>query len=151
MYVSDILRVKGHALFTVAPDMRLIDAVHTMVDHEIGSLIVMEQGRLAGMLTFHEILCLLHASRGNLGDTTVRDVMDGHPLACSPDTGMDDVRRMMVDNHVRYLPVMDGSTLMGVISFFDIAKTVVEQQGFENKMLKAYIRDWQGDDREAAD
>jgi len=52
------------------------------------------------------------------------------------------VRRMMLERHTRYLPVLDNRTLMGVISFYDVAKAVVEEQSFENKMLKAYIRDW---------
>jgi CBS domain-containing protein len=58
------------------------------------------------------------------------------------ETEMDEVRRMMLEQHVRYLPVMDDTTLMGIISFYDVAKAVVEAQSFENTMLKAYIQDW---------
>ena len=68
--------------------------------------------------------------------------MDDHPLTCTPETDVNEVRRMMLEHHVRYLPVMESRTLMGVISFYDVAKAVVEEQGFENRMLKAYIRDW---------
>jgi CBS domain-containing protein len=64
------------------------------------------------------------------------------PLICTPETDLDEVRRMMLEQHARYMPVMDGTVLMGVISFYDVAKTVVDSQNFENKMLKAYIRDW---------
>jgi hypothetical protein len=53
---------------------------------------------------------------------------------------------MMLGRHARYMPVLNGRTLMGVISFYDVAKTVVEAQDFENRMLKAYIRDWPGDE-----
>jgi CBS domain-containing protein len=68
--------------------------------------------------------------------------MDDHPLTCTPETEIDEVRRMMLGRHARYMPVLDGKTLMGVISFYDVAKTVVDAQDFENRMLKAYIRDW---------
>jgi hypothetical protein len=68
--------------------------------------------------------------------------MEREPLTCTAETDLDDVRRMMLDKHVRYLPVMEGTTLMGVISFYDVAKAVAEAQSFENNMLKAYIRDW---------
>ena len=68
--------------------------------------------------------------------------MDDHPLTCTSETDLDEVRRMMLDRHARYLPVLDKKMLMGVISFYDVAKAVVESQNFENKMLKAYIRDW---------
>ena len=72
----------------------------------------------------------------------VRSAMDDHPLTCTLETDMDEVRRMMLNNHARYMPVMDSRMLMGVISFYDVAKAVVDSQNFENKMLKAYIRDW---------
>ena len=55
---------------------------------------------------------------------------------------MDELRRLMVEHHQRYLPVMDGTTLMGVVSFHDVAKAVLEEQSFENRMLKNYIRNW---------
>ncbi|MBN4836592.1 CBS domain-containing protein, partial [Enterobacter hormaechei] len=64
------------------------------------------------------------------------------PLTCTPDTEIDEVRRMMLNRHARYMPVMTQKTLMGVISFYDVAKAVVDGQDFENRMLKAYIRDW---------
>ena len=55
---------------------------------------------------------------------------------------MDELRRLMVDRHQSYLPVMDGNTLLGVVSFHDVAKAVLEEQSFENRMLKNYIRNW---------
>ena len=82
-----------------------------------------------------------------MGTTLVRTAMDDAPLTCTMETDMDEVRRMMLERHARYMPVMDNKMLMGVISFYDVAKTVVDSQNFENKMLKAYIRDWpEGDD-----
>ncbi|MCG5076984.1 CBS domain-containing protein [Paraburkholderia tagetis] len=142
MRVSDILKVKGNTLFTVTPDTSLHDAVNIMAEHDIGSLVVMEYGDLVGMLTFREIILTLSAHGGSVGTATIRKVMDDHPITCTPETDIDEVRRMMLEHHVRYLPVMDKRTLMGVISFYDVAKAVVEAQGFENKLLKAYIRDW---------
>lgn len=142
MKVSDILRVKGGTLFTASPEQRLVDAVAAMAERDIGSLVVMNHGELAGMLTFREVMQALAANGGALGATTVRSVMDDHPLTCTPETEIDEVRRMMLGRHARYLPVMSQRTLMGVISFYDVAKAVVEGQDFENRMLKAYIRDW---------
>ncbi|MEY2804645.1 MAG: hypothetical protein RL657_1981 [Pseudomonadota bacterium] len=142
MQVSDILRVKGHTLYTVSPEQPLMDAVHAMSEKDIGSLVVMDHGRLVGMLTFREVIQELVRDQGSLGSTPVRAAMVKDPLLCTPDTDLDAVRRMMLEQHARYMPVMDGAVLMGVISFYDVAKTVVDSQNFENKMLKAYIRDW---------
>ena len=133
MKVSDILRVKGGTLFTVAPDEPLSSALNVMSQHDIGSLVVINAVVNNG---------------GTLGDTRVRDVMDTSPLICSPHTELDDVRRMMLGRHARYMPVLADKTLMGVVSFYDVAKAVVDSQDFENRMLKAYIRDWPVDSRD---
>ena len=142
MKVSDILRVKGGTLFTVSPDQPLAEAVTTMSERDIGSLVVMDHGELTGMLTFREVIQAIVRNNGTLGTTLVRSVMDDHPLTCTPETEIDEVRRMMLGRHARYMPVMSQRTLMGVISFYDVAKAVVDGQDFENRMLKAYIRDW---------
>ena len=143
MKVSDILHVKGNTLYTVAPETKLQVAVQTMAEYDIGSLVVMEYGELVGMLTFREIIKVLAKGHGTVGEgTTIRKVMDDHQLTCTLETDVNEVRRMMLERHARYLPVLDNRTLMGVISFYDVAKAVFEEQNFENKMLKAYIRDW---------
>jgi CBS domain-containing protein len=142
MKVADILRVKGTTLYTVQPDEPLSSATQTMAEKDIGSLVVMASGQLVGMLTFREVIQCIVKNGGEIGSALVGKAMDDEPLTCTPDTEIDDVRRMMLDHHARYLPVMDDKVLMGVISFYDVAKAVVDSQNFENQMLKAYIRDW---------
>ena len=150
MKVHDILRVKGSTLFTVTPETGLQSAVLVMSDHDIGSLIVMEGDKLVGILTFREVIQALAKSHGKLDGLQVRSVMNEKPLTCNMETEIDEVRRMMLVDHARYLPVVDQKMLMGVISFYDVAKSVVEAQDFENTMLKAYIRDWPEDTQKAA-
>ena len=147
MKVSDILRVKGGTLYTVTPDEQLGEAVKTMAERDIGSLVVMDHGDLIGMLTFREVILAVVKNGGSVGNTIIRGVMDDHPLTCTPDTEIDEVRRMMLERHARYMPVLTQRTLMGVISFYDVAKAVVDSQDFENRMLKAYIRDWPVDEQ----
>jgi CBS domain-containing protein len=142
MKVVDILRVKNGTLFTVSPDESLGEALTAMAERDIGSLVVMEHGDLVGMLTFREAISAVVKNGGSVGTTIVRTVMDDHPLTCTPETEIDEIRRMMLGRHARYMPVLNGRTLMGVISFYDVAKAVVDGQDFENRMLKAYIRDW---------
>ena len=142
MKVSDILRLKGNTLYTASVNDPLSDAIQTMAEKDIGSLVVMEHGDVVGMLTFREVIVAIVNNGGTAGSTLVRSVMDDAPLTCTMETDMDEVRRMMLDRHARYMPVMDKKMLMGVISFYDVAKAVVDSQNFENKMLKAYIRDW---------
>ena len=149
MKVSDILRVKGNTLYTVTPDEPLARSIDVMAEKDIGSLVVMDHGDLVGMLTFREVILCIVKNGGAVGATLVRSAMDDHPLTCTAETDLDEVRRMMLDRHARYMPVMERRMLMGVISFYDVARAVVDSQNFENKMLKAYIRDWPGGEEEA--
>ncbi len=143
MKVSDILRVKGDSpMFTITPLEPLALALKTMAERDMGSLVVMDHDELAGMLTFREVIQAIHRNGGEVGESTVRSAMDDHPLTCSPDTELDEVRRMMLESHARYMPVIGNRKMLGVISFYDVAKAVVDSQNFENKMLKAYIGDW---------
>ena len=142
MKVSDILRFKGTTLFTATPNTSLTAAVQIMSEKDIGSLVVMERSTLVGILTFREVINTLAKGHGNVGQATVGSVMEKSPMTCTSEMDLDEARRIMLDQHMRYLPVLDGDTLNGVISFYDVAKAVVEAQGFENNMLKAYIRDW---------
>ena len=142
MQVSDILRVNGNTLYTAQPEQSLMDAVSFMAEKDLGSLVVMDKGQVVGMLSFREVIKKIVGNGGQVGASTVGDAMDKQPPSCSPTTEIDEVRRMMLGHHARYLPVLDGTMLMGVISFYDVAKAVVDAQNFENKMLKAYIRDW---------
>jgi CBS domain-containing protein len=150
MRVSEILKVKGTTLFTVSPNTMLSHAVMVMAENDIGSLVVMDRGQLAGMLTFREVIEVLAQRQREertgptppVSEISVAEVMNPTPSVASPFMDVNDLRRLMLDNHQRYLPVMDDITLMGVVSFHDVARAVFEEQSFENRMLKAYIRDW---------
>jgi CBS domain-containing protein len=113
-----------------------------MAQHDIGSLVVMDHGRMAGMLTFAEVLKALAERRGSLGSLAVAEIYDQDPLTAQPGLDVTELRRVMLERHARYVPVMDGTTLQGVVSFHDVAKAVYEEQSFENRMLKSYIKNW---------
>jgi CBS domain-containing protein len=142
MQVKEILRVKGNRLLSIEPSGRAVDAVKTMARENLGSLVVMEQGRMVGMLTFHELLRAIAAKGGALGEMRVNDMMVQDPVTATPDMEVNDLRRTMLESGARYLPVMQDGKLLGVISFRDVAKAVLEEQDFENKMLKGYIKNW---------
>jgi len=142
MQVREILRVKGGTLYTVVPQQPLTFAVDSMAEYDVGSLVVMDAGKMVGILTFREVLQALRGKVASAENLTVGDVMVADPVTAFPDMEANDLRRLMIEKRSRYLPVLDGDTLMGVISFLDVAKAVLEEQGFENKMLKSYIKNW---------
>jgi CBS domain-containing protein len=142
MLVSEILRIKGNTLFTTTPDGLVLEAVQAMAEHDVGSKVVMSQGKMVGMLSFREVLSALAKSGGALGSLKVSDVMQADPFVANLKMDVMELRRIMLERHARYVPVIDDGTLMGVISFHDVAKAVYEEQSFENKMLKGYIKNW---------
>jgi CBS domain-containing protein len=150
MEVKEVLKVKGSRLFTVRPETPLSEAVIMMADNDIGSAIVMVEDKLAGMLTFREVLVILakRQTERRVGPTPpiaeilVLEAMDRDPPTATPDMDVDELRRMMVDSHTRYVPVMEADKVVGIVSFHDVAKAVLEERNLENKLLKAYIKDW---------
>lgn len=150
MKVSDILRSRTRAPFTVHPETPLSQCVISMADEDLGSLVVMDGDRLAGLLTFREVIQVLAQRQKELrkgptppvAELRVRDVMNPTPLCTTPDVELHDLRALMIRQHQRYLPVLEDGALIGVLSFHDVARSVFEEQAFENRMLKSYIGDW---------
>ena len=142
MFIRDILNLKGSTIFSIAPGGKVSDAVKVMVANDIGSLVVMDAGRMTGVLTFREVLKALDAQGGDLGALEVGAVMVKDPVCGSPGDSIDHLREVMTRNHIRYLPVREGEALLGVISFHDVAKAVIKETSFENRLLKRYIKNW---------
>lgn len=153
MKVSEILKVKGSTLYTVSPDAMLSKCVITMAELDIGSLVVIDRGAVVGIITFREVIRVLAKRQQEhrtgptppVAEINLREVMNADPLIVTPDMEVNDLRRTMLETRQRYFPVVDGKVLLGVISFHDVARAVLEEQSFENRMLKAYIRDWPAD------
>jgi CBS domain-containing protein len=153
MKVANLLKTKGDALFTVTPKTRLSAAVITMADQDIGSIVVMEGAELKGIITFREVLRVLarRQMENRLGPTPpvaellCEQVMISRPALATPGMEMDELRELMLSQRQRYLPVVEGKTLVGVVSYHDVMRSENEQQKFENSMLKAYIADWPED------
>ena len=141
MQVREILRVKGAALFTARPQQTLASAIDMMAEQDVGSLVVMDGGRMVGMLTFREVMLALRQQACSTG-LTVGDVMVADPVTAYPAMEVNALRQLMIERHSRYLPVIEDGTLLGVISFLDVAKAVLEEQSLENRMLKNYIKNW---------
>ena len=141
MQVKEILRVKGNRLLSIEPSERAAQAVRVMAEQNLGSLVVIERGRMVGMLTFQEIMEALAARNGELGALEVGEIMERDPVSATPTMEVNDLRRAMLESGARYLPVLEDDKLLGVISFRDVAKAVLEAQDLENKMLKGYMKE----------
>jgi len=139
MLIRDILNVKGGAIHTIHASQPLSAALALMVRLDIGSLVVVEEAGMAGLLTFREVLRALDAPQASLSRTMVREIMDPDPVCGRLSDTIDDLRQIMTDRHIRYLPVKEGDKLVGIISFHDVAKAVILETGMENRLLRRYI------------
>jgi CBS domain-containing protein len=150
MQVKEVLRIKGSTLFTTTPESPLSDGVMTMADNDIGSLMVMDEGKLVGVLTFREVIAVLAKRQKErragptppIAEIKVGEAMYSDPFVTDPEMDLDELRSLMLEKHARYVPVMQGETVLGVISFHDVARAVLEERSFENRMLKGYIKNW---------
>lgn len=147
MRVSDILRAKNRIPLSVHPDTLLSQCVITMADEDLGSLVVLDGHTVVGLLTFREVILVLAQRQKELrcgptppvAELKVRDVMNSKPICTAPDVELNDLRALMISHHQRYIPVLDKSELIGVLSFHDVARTVFAEQEQENRLLKSYI------------
>ena len=143
MKVFEILELKEKTIFSIKPSVNIGEAIKTMAQNDIGSLMVIENDDLVGKLTFREILNFIGKNFDNFSNLLVKDVMSSNPMTVQDNIGIDDVRKIMIENHIRYLPVTnDKNKLQGVISFHDIAKAALKMADYENKLLKKYIKNW---------
>ena len=116
MRIREILNLKGDTIYSIAPSGLLAEAVSLMVKHDVGSLVVLSDGAMVGMVTFREVLAALDAASGSLGRHTVEEVMVKDPVCGKPDDTIDHMRSLMTDLHVRYLPIMeDGPPARGLV------------------------------------
>ena len=146
MLVQEILKLKGNVLYTTHSGASMAQAVEALTEHDAGSLVVMDGGEMTGLITFREVLQAVGKTKGDLSAMTVANFMVAQPIVARPDMPIEAVRELLVNHHQRYVPVMDGKVLMGVVSFMDVAKAVLEEQGFENRMLKNFIKNWPVED-----
>ena len=147
MSMREILASKNSGeIYSIAPDRPVLEAVTFMGLHDIGSLVVKDGDKMVGLLTDRDIVRCLRNANCNLSGTLVRDVMVGSPVVGHPNDTADQVRRMMTDSHISHLPVVDENGLVGIISFYDVARSALSNAEFENKLLKRYIKDWPEDD-----
>ena len=143
MLIREVLSIKGDsANITIDPEALIADAVNRMVDNDIGSLLVIHDGALVGFITERDILHGMHAHGCSLCEVKVGDLMEKEPVVATLDDSVDYARDVMTKSRISHLVVLDGSKLVGVISFHDVARACLKEANFENALLKRYIKNW---------
>lgn len=137
--VNDLLRDKPSEIWTVAPDDSVYDALQLMADKNVGAVLVLEGGRLVGLLSERDYARKLALENRTSRDTSVRDVMTQRVAIVSPNKDIEECMALMTDKHVRHLPVMDNDKLVGLVSIGDLVKGVIAEKKFMIEQLEQYI------------
>jgi CBS domain-containing protein len=137
--VKEILRGKGHHVWSVKPDATVYDALKLMDEKNLGAVLVMEGDRLAGLLSERDYARKV-ALRGRTSrETLARDIMTERVTCVFLDQTAEECMALMTEKRVRHLPVLEGDRVVGIISIGDVVKTIIDENQFIIEQLEHYI------------
>jgi len=137
--VQQLLMDQPIALWTIAPGASVLDALKQLSDAGIGALLVMEQGKLVGILSERDYARKVILAGKSSKDTLVRDIMTANVLCVKPETTNEECMALMSQKHIRHLPVVSGKEVIGMLSMRDLVADILEEREFTIKQLENYI------------
>ena len=138
--LSQLLQSKGREVYSIAPGASVLDAVRLMAERHIGALLVIEEGRLEGIVSERDYARKVVLNGRSSTTTAVREIMSAPVVTIGPDQTVDDAMRLMTSRRIRHLPVTQGRELLGVVSIGDLVKSVIEEQRHTIEDLRSYIQ-----------
>ena len=137
--LKQLLEAKGREVFSTAPDARVFDALKLMAEKSVGALIVIEGGRIAGIISERDYArkVILHGKSSH--DIQVRDIMTSKVFTVHPGQSVEECMGLMTEKRIRHLPVTEGERLIGVLSIGDLVKEVIAEQQQTIQQLESYI------------
>jgi len=140
--VRDILDRKGRQVWAIDPEASVYRALEVMSDQRVGALMVLERGRLVGVVSERDYARKIALQGKSSRDTKVRDIMTGRPVCVTPAQRIEECMALMTEKSVRHLPVIDGDRLDGVVSIGDVVKATISHQEFIIEQLEHFIAGW---------
>ena len=137
--VRQLLEAKSPEVIAIGPDAPVLDAIRLMAERQIGALLVMDGPRLVGILSERDYARKVVLQGRSSRDTPVRDIMTTEVVTVAPGDSIDHCMQLVTDRRIRHLPVLDGGTVVGVLSIGDLVKTVIELQRQDIDQLQRYI------------
>jgi CBS domain-containing protein len=137
--VRHLLDRKGRALFAIAPEDPVLEAIRMMADHHVGALLVLRGTELLGILSERDYARKVVLLGRSSADTPVSTIMSSPVVTVSPEHSVQDCMRLMTERRIRHLPVLDGGRVAGMVSIGDLVKAVIEEQQQTIEQLESYI------------
>src|SRR6187399_496048 len=138
--VRNILQIKGNAVYTVTPGTSVYEALEDLENNNMGSLIVVENGKLIGVFTERDYARKVILKGRSSKETFVRDIMSSDPIFVNPDNTIDECMQLMTDKFIRHLPVLENGSLIGIVSIGDLVKYIIYEKDFIIGNLEHYIK-----------
>ena len=139
MRIADVLRNKGAAVATIAPETMVSDLLAGLAEHNIGAMVVVSEDGLVGIVYERDVVRKLHELGAELLRRPVSEIMTTLVATCTPRDSINSLSVLMTKNRVRHIPVVDGERLAGIVSIGDVVKTRMEELELEQEQLQAYI------------
>ena len=139
MFVAEILKTKGNAVFSIAPERTVADACAALEERRVGALVVCDGGRVAGVFSERDVVRALAADGAAALNRPVADYMTAKVIFAEPKEEMSALMSRMTDRRIRHLPVLEGERLVGVISIVDVVKCQIAEHAQEADSLRSYI------------
>jgi CBS domain-containing protein len=136
---KDILRSKGHDVWSVKPTNTVLEALGVMAEHDIGAVLVLDGDRLVGVLSERDYARKVVLAGRSSKDSQVKDVMTPHVICVAPDRSVDECMALMTNKRLRHLPVVDHKRVIGIVSIGDLVKATIDDQQFTITQLQSYI------------
>ncbi len=141
MRISDILRSKGNAVSTVRPDATVRQLLAALAEHNIGALVVSEDGEsIVGIVSERDVVRQMHDRGAGLLEAAVSSIMTADVRTCTPDEDVDLLRSTMTEHRIRHVPVVRDSKLIGIVSIGDVVKSTISELETEREHLVGYIQ-----------
>jgi len=137
--VTTILKRKGPEVFSVPPHASVYDAIEMMADKHVGALLVIFEGKLAGIISERDYARKVILKGRSSKETRVEEIMTSSVITVGPDRRIDECMRLMTDNRIRHLPVLEGEKVLGVISIGDLVNWIISAQEATIDQMENYI------------
>lgn len=137
--ISSLLHHKASAVWSVSPETTVFDAIKLMSEKNIGALPVLESGRIVGIFTERDYTRKIALAGKTSRETKVGEITTKKLVTVTPDDSVEDCMRLMTDNRVRHLPVIEGASLVGIISIGDLVNWIISAQNAEIEQMERYI------------
>ena len=137
--VKHLLEIKGKTVHAVAPDAAVLDAIRLMAERRVGALLVMRGEQLVGVVSERDYARKVILQGRSSAGTTVSEIMSAPPVTVGPDTEVLECMRLCTHSRIRHLPVVEGNSVVGVISIGDLVKAVIDEQAEQIEQLQRYI------------